>query len=504
MSRILLTGPEGEDRIETRPGDTLLEALRRAGHAPAAPCGGQGKCGKCLVKLSFQGEERLVRACRSPVPGDCRVELLPEGTVTGEGSLAPPAPSPGRLGLGAALDLGSTTLALSLYDLATGKELGRELAWNCQAPYGADVISRCKYIKDRGDGLERLSGLIRRQSVSLLRGLCLRAGRDWEELSELYAVGNTVMEHIFAGLSPVSIASAPFMPLSRFEEDGGFELEGLRVFCAPCVSGYVGGDVTAGLLAAGLHQREGNCLYLDLGTNGEMALGGNGGFLCCSAACGPAFEGAGISCGMTGTQGAVSRARWGPLGPELQVIGGGPARGLCGSGLLDVAAMALARGLADESGRLLPPEEAPEEVRPWLEEDENGNGSFVFSREHRLSLRAGDLRALQLAKAAVAAGIRLIIKRAGLGFEDIDRVYIAGGFGSFMDTESAAVLGLIPRELLGRCRCLGNAALAGAATALLRPEKRGELLALEKSCGYIELSTDPDFNDEFIERLSFD
>ena len=272
---------------------------------------------------------------------------------------------------------------------------------------------------------------------------------------------------------------------------------------APCVAGYVGGDITAGLLSSGLYKRLERSLFLDIGTNGEMALGGAEGFLCCAVASGPAWVGAGIACGMAGPDGAVSHVRWDGAKPELEVIVGGTPRGLCGSGLIDLLAVLTRRRIISAYGLLQGPDEAPEGYERWLGEDENGNGIFYLTADRCVYLTAGDVRQLQLAKAAVAAGIAVLLKKAGLRVEDLDRLYLAGGFGTYMDAKSAAAIGMLPEALAEKTVLLGNASLAGARLALLDETKRDTLLKIRRSCRYLELSGDQDFNREYPEQMLF-
>ncbi len=269
------------------------------------------------------------------------------------------------------------------------------------------------------------------------------------------------------------------------------------------MAGYVGGDITAGLMASGLYEKKERSLYLDIGTNGEMALGGAEGFLCCAVASGPAFEGAGITCGMPALEGAVSHVTWNGDGLKYEVIGGVPAKGICGSGLIDLLAVLCRMRIVSGSGRLLGPDDAPEGCAEYLEEDENGNGVFYLTEDRSVFLTAADVRQLQLAKAAVAAGIRVLLKKSGLDVNDLDRLYIAGGFGNYMDPGSAAKIGMIPEELTSNIVLLGNASLAGARMALTLPDARERLLKLRDACSYIELSGDADFNDEFPEQMYF-
>lgn len=231
-----------------------------------------------------------------------------------------------------------------------------------------------------------------------------------------------------------------------------------------------------------------------------MALGGSDGFACCAVASGPAFEGAGISCGMAAVDGAVSHVRY-DGGFLYDVIGGEAPCGLCGSGLIDLAAVLIDCGCIDEGGRLLPPEDAPEKMRRYLTRDENGNGVFHLTRE--VCLTAQDVRNLQLAKAAVAAGIDVLLAVKEMESSDIDGLYLAGGFGSYVDTESAMKIGMLPRIEKDKLHSIGNTALAGAAMMALDPEKRSVVRHLTHDCGYIELSGRSDFAAAFTENMSF-
>ena len=319
-------------------------------------------------------------------------------------------------------------------------------------------------------------------------------------MRELVLVGNTVMQHIFDGRPVGSIARAPFKPEMLFEDTLGAALDGIPVRLAPCVAGYVGGDITAGLLAVGMAERPGERLFLDIGTNGEMALGGSGGILCCAVASGPAFEGAGISCGMPGITGAVSHAVY-DRGFMLDVIGGGEAAGLCGSGLVDLAAVLLEHGVIAPGGRLLPPEEAPEHMRRYLTRDENGNGLFHLTQQ--VSLTAADVRNLQLAKAAVAGGIRVLLEQRHITADELESVEIAGGFGNYLKPESAVRIGMLPKGTLGKLRVMGNTALAGASMLALDGANWERLRSIPAKCRDIELSGRDDFADAFTDNLTF-
>ena len=474
--------------IPITPGKSLLELLRSNDYAINAPCGGHGRCGKCHVELTENGVTKTVLACRTFPETDCMVTLHEEhADLDWNDTAVRTCNANGRSGYGAAVDLGTTTVAVKLYNLTDGKVHGSASQWNAQKSCGGDVITRIDYCMKHTDGLAELSRMIRDQVKEMLNDLCKGNGISYRDITEIVLAGNTVMQHIFAGLSPVSIASAPFTPQSLFDNDTPYELDGVPITFSPCVAGYVGGDITAGLLHTGLYERSGKSLFIDVGTNGEMALGGKDGFTACAVASGPAFEGAEISCGMPAADGAVYAVELTEDGLSYEVLGGGEAKGLCGSGLLDLVACLLELGYIDESGCLV--------------EDENGEA--VFHLTDKVFLTQRDIRQLQLAKAAVAAGIRLLLREQKLTCDDLDMLYLAGGFGNRLRVESAVRIGMLPQELSGRIVPVGNAALAGAEQMLLNPDSRKTLQAIKDNCHYIELSTDPDFNDTFVEEMTF-
>ena len=484
-----------ELNIKAETGERLLDVLRRAGLNISAPCGGLGRCGKCRAEVD--GEEVL--ACRYTLTGDAAVTVR---ELAGGAILGGEAASGKGTRIGAALDLGTTTLALRLYDLDTGMCVGQRTAWNAQAAYGADVITRAQYCMEHPEGTRTLQSVIHGQLDEILFTL----GASLQNIETLFVAGNTIMQHLFAGLDPSPIAVAPFTPRTLFEDwknpgDPSPRLRMTKMCFAPCVAGYVGGDITAGLLASGLFEKEGKYLFLDVGTNGEMALGGSRGFTCCAVASGPAFEGAGIACGMAGVDGAVSRVQLQDGKLSFDVIGGGEAKGLCGSGLVDLAALLWREGIVTASGLLLPPDEAPDQWAAYLRENEDGNGVFFLTPSVYLTAR--DVRQLQLAKAAVAAGIRVLLKKGGTDISEIQGLYLAGGFGSFLNPHSAADIGMLPKELTEKTTVLGNASLMGASMALTDEGARAQLRDIQRACRYIELSGDRDFNEEYPEQMFF-
>lgn len=484
MSTITIYDNGGKNTLTFAEGTNLLDFLRTAGYSVAAPCGGNGKCGKCRVRL---GDE-TVCACQTVLTGDCIVRLEhSDAEIAWNRTTEEHGVSGGRAGLGAAIDLGTTTVAVSLFDLANGRRIGALSRWNAQKAYGADVISRIAYCMENEKGLAVLSELIRKQILEILHELCDNNHAVFSDIKELFLAGNTVMQHIFAGISPNSIAAAPFTPQSLFDGDMEDSLDGMALRYAPCVAGYVGGDITAGLLSSGLNERQGKALFIDVGTNGEMALGDEEGFAACAVASGPAFEGAGIACGMPAQTGAIYKAELTQNGIRYEVIGSGEALGICGSGLLDIVACLLELGVIDETGA--------------LEEDENGDAVFHITETVYIDQR--DIRQLQLAKAAVAAGIRRLMQSENVAYDEVSALYLAGGFGNRLRPESAVKIGMLPGELLGRIRPLGNTSLSGAEAALLDERKRESLKEIQAKCRYIELSADSAFNEVFIEEMLF-
>lgn len=506
MSSILVEYNSNTQTLQAEPGQLLLDVLRQNGLSVSAPCGGNGTCGKCRVTLVTDQNSTQILACQTRVENDCRIrlKLSSNGVICTHTQTNLSFTPLLRNGFGAAIDLGTTTIAIRLFDLSTANQVAQISDWNIQRSYGGDVITRCQYCMEHDNGLEVLSHLIRQQILQLLTQMCAEKNIPFRNITEICLSGNTVMQHLVTQNSPISIALAPFTPKLFFDRPFTDHLGNADVFYSPCVSGYVGGDITAGLLACGLDQKEEISLFLDIGTNGEMALYSHGRFVCCAVASGPAFEGAGITCGMSSTQGAVCHVQWTPNGPEYEVIGGGTPKGLCGSGLLDLLAVLLKLGAVDESGYLLPPEDAPSFFSQWLGEDEDGNGIFYLTSDKSIFFTARDVRQLQLAKAAVAAGISVLMEHTGLSFSDLNTLYLAGGFGCHMSAQSAVAIGMLPEALQAKIRCVGNSSLSGTSTVLLDPAKRKNLLDIQKKCQYLELSGNTSFNYYFPEHMTFD
>jgi len=392
--------------------------------------------------------------------------------------------------IGAAIDIGTTTVVLHLIDITTGNKLATQSRINAQVPYGADVTSRIRYSKENGH--EKLMLCIREQISEMILETSSIAGLKPENIEYICIAANTVMQHLAAGYSPVKMGAAPFPVVSLFGEELS-TWEGLpvsdktKIYYTPAISAYVGGDITAGLLAAGFEDITGPAIFLDIGTNGEIVLKHDNKYYCCATAAGPAFEGAEITMGMVAENGAIDHVKWNN-GIEYTVIGNEKPTGLCGSGLLDTLAVLLETGVVDTTGRLQGND------KYWLTGEKTGNGVFVT---------AGDIRKLQLAKAAIAAGIQVLLHFAGVPETDIKLLALAGGFGSYMDLKSAAGIGLFPNSLLPAAVAVGNTAGEGAALAVSSEDVRTRLENIRSHCEYIELSSMTFFNDKFVEQMAF-
>lgn len=385
----------------------------------------------------------------------------------------------------AAVDLGSTSIVVYLLDACSEQLLSLRSMQNPQKKYGADVVARSSYALERGSGiLSRCAG----DAVNiLLREAARECGRSSEDIVRIVMVGNTCMHHLFLNIPTDTLVVAPHKPrvvdpVKRNALDFGLTVHPeAEIWWLPNIGGFVGADMTGCILAAGMDTREDLILLVDIGTNAEMVLGNRHRRIACSTAAGSAFEGSGILCGMRGSDGAIDHVyvEEGQIG--YHVIGGTEPVGICGSGLLDAAACLLRTGYMEETGRI--------------------RDAWHFTQ--KVVVTQSDIRELQLAKAALAAGIRLLCSHYGAVLSDIREVQLAGAFGNDMDPSSACEVGLFPAELKNRIRPVGNAAGEGARIAALdiREYEKCSRLARETEC--LELARDADFPDIFMEELMF-
>ena len=460
-------------------GTTLLQALRMAGLHPDAPCGGKGTCGKCRVTV----DDREVFACQTLVNRDLTVTRPQsrERQILTQGLCARIQPD-GKHDYGLAFDIGTTTVVAYLLDGKTGKLLARESCPNPQAQYGADVISRIQY------ALAETGGVLRECIRSCLKQLTLaiaeKAGISAEVISVAAIAGNTAMHHLLLGIDPKPLVTPPYMPKAReaLEMEGILPISG-SVRLLPNIAGFVGGDTVGCMVATGFDALEELTLMIDIGTNGEIVLGDKNRQIACSAAAGPAFEGAKISCGMCAAAGAVDHVWLEEGALRYHVIGEESPVGICGSGLLDLVALLLKTGVIDETG--------------YMEE-----GSYRLGQSD-VVLTQKDVREVQLAKAAIRAGIELLAQKLQVKLTDIRQVYLAGAFGSYMKPASACAIGMIPSCLETRIQSIGNAAGEGAKLCTLHRGAFEHSKKLAETVEFLELASAPQFQDVFVDAMEF-
>ena len=421
---------------------------------------------------------------------------------------------------GVAFDLGTTTVAASLLRLCDGEELAIASRMNPQVSFGDDVLSRIQHAGDSAAGLDALRNTILKAMREMIDEVCIEAKVHRDTVYEIAVSGNTTMEHLLCGMDVRQLGQVPFVPafarglLVPAAELGVAIAPRGAAYIFPVIGGFVGGDTVAGILSARLTELESPVLMVDIGTNGEIVLVHDGEILASSTAAGPAFEGARITCGMRATRGAIEKVVFGEDGLRLSVIGNAPPIGLCGSGLIDLAAECLRAGIVSEVGRLLPPDELPESAPEWLAErvslGSDGKVELLLAagsgaaRDSRVVLTERDVRELQLATGAIRAGVRILCKQAGVKTGDLKLVLIAGGFGSFIRRSNAQRIGLLPEDV-GRERIhyVGNTSLKGSRWALVSTPARKRAEEFARRARHVELSQDMDFQMEFAEAMIF-
>jgi uncharacterized 2Fe-2S/4Fe-4S cluster protein (DUF4445 family) len=411
-----------------------------------------------------------------------------------------------------AVDIGTTTVVAYLLNLSTGQMLGTASGLNTQKSFGADVISRIDYIGDDKKKLSQLQQRICSQIEELASNTLKAAGLNEEDLMAVFAAGNTTMMHILQGLSPQTIARAPFIPVSteamilKPSEIASQLPDHVRFVLLPSLSGYIGADIVAGILSTEIAESEDLCLLVDIGTNGEIAMGNKDSLTSCSTAAGPAFEGANIQCGVGGIPGAISSFRSEGNSFSFETIDDKPVSGICGSGIIDLTAYLLKAGLADFTGRFQ--DESDWGNNPPASKDslinKDGEIRFVWeNKEDSLYFTQKDLREVQLAKGSIAAGIATLVKESGHCLDDIKKVYLAGGFGSYIDHQSALAIGLLPQELQGRIHCVGNSCGAGVIRCALNRDEMEKTKMILNKTKYIELSSNKGFQEEYMLNMYF-
>jgi uncharacterized 2Fe-2S/4Fe-4S cluster protein (DUF4445 family) len=583
-------------------GSTIKEALFAASVPVSMPCGGHGRCGKCVVRVSGKVSQpdmdeiaRLPRgmkdarlACVARLEGDAeitvpaasrvaiekiaskgrtsrryrfcpgifkvflgkqeprRMKILKEDYGIGIEDIAINMMDTGlmdqelrmdhgwRLGLhsnatlvaakgeivgfeagdtssecyGLAVDLGTNTVVCSLVDLNSGRELGLTSTVNPQVMHGDDVISRIRFSKTSG-GLE----MLRHEVVHLMNGLAgeltAKLGVPRNRLYVCSAVGNTAMQHILVGVSPADLGRAPYRARLTSAVETMASRSGIgghptcRLLMPPPIGGFVGGDLVALIMSQALHKTKAPVLAIDLGTNGEIVIAADGRLAACSTAAGPAFEGERISCGVRAIGGAVEDVKITRDKIELKTISGTKPIGLCGSGLIAAIAELLRKGVIEPNGRI---KTRAEIKQAWLGKrvvaGKRGRG-FTFASRPLIRLRQGDIREVQLGKAAICAGATVLSSIAGIDLKDIKTVLIAGGFGSSIRAACIRRLGLLPPKLKAKIKVIGNSAIEGAKIFLTSCDAREEADRAVEDTEHVELFSRPEFKEEFYTSMGF-
>ncbi len=553
MPRISVYRPgQNPQGVDCPPGQSLYRALADAGLMDA-PCNGMGKCGKCRVRIlenppDVQGDEESFftqdalhdgwrLACLHTVCGGMAVELTAQETVGGIVSGGLLRPCEGRPLLrkrltpqgntellragqvvctepgdttyklfGAAVDIGTTTVVATLVDLRTGGEVYSASRVNSQKAFGQDVMTRIQHAAQPG-GADALQRAVLQDLRELLGHLYARnpAGAGPDDVYEITIGANNTMIHLLLHADPAGMGRTPYHPALRGAQTcaaADLDLPASRacqVYCLPAVSAFVGGDITAGVLACSLEKTDKTALFIDIGTNGEMVLSRSGGLCACSCAAGPALEGMNISCGMRAADGAVEDVELsgqdGDLYARLAVIGDSAPRGLCGSGLLAAIAGLRRQGVIHPSGRLTP--------HPMVEAGPDGKKRVVLDAAHGIVLTQNDIRQVQLAKGAILSGIQTMMRFLGISPDDIDEVLVAGQFGAHLKVESLTGAGIIPAELGPKVRYVGNTSKSGALLCLLSRDERARAEEIAGQVDYIELSALEGYEKVFVKAMQF-
>lgn len=520
--------PDGKE-ISIHEGATLVDAAGQAGIILNTVCGGKGTCGKCTAYL--EPDNRKVLACRHRIESDLTVIIPADTRFFEQRILAEGAESTRKIRpdvyeryaeassgaiLGVAVDLGTTTVVAKLVDMKTGECLATEVVLNPQARFGDDVVSRIAYA-ETGERAAELHEIIVDCLNNLVGKLCRGAAAEIGQVREVCIVGNTTMSHIFLELPVAQLGRAPYEAFSLDAHDipGSDSAlainSGGNVHVVENIAGFVGSDTTAVALATDIDSAEKMTLIVDIGTNGELVLGTGEKLYAASCAAGPAFEGARISQGGRAVDGAIEAVVLNRDDLGLDVIGGGPPRSICGSGLIDAVAVMLELGVIDRTGRFAEPAELGRRLAPAIASrvvDHDGQPAFRLTPgrladERPVLLTQRDIRELQLAKAAIRAGIRLLQQKTGLQDCDIEQVLLAGAFGNYIRAESALRIGLLPAVGPERIQFVGNAASSGARMILVSRDCRDHARELARRIEYVEIAHQPGFHDVFADSLLF-
>jgi len=494
----------GVGKIEVGENTTILEAARQLGIVIESPCNGTGVCGKC--KVLFEGT--YVLSCETYVLNDMNV-FPPEkeknhtlkilsGGKSFDIELNPNVERQNITDItkvyGLSLDIGTTTLVLTLVDLNDGHEINSVSAMNPQAVYAQDVLSRIKFASDK-EGLETMQSVLITEVNKMIAAL----GVSKENIYETVFSGNTCMLHLAIGMNPASLGKYPYT--SAIEGVSVLKVADIGlVYLPPCISAYVGADITSGILATSLFELSGVTLFVDIGTNGEMVIAANGKLSAASTAAGPAFEGMNIAKGMRAGNGAIEEFEIADGEVRIKVIGNAKATGICGSGLIDIVGELVFHNVIGKNGKFNDATQLPPFLAERLIEQD---GKKIFKIDGDVVLTQKDIRQVQLAKGAIRAGIEYLMRAKNTPPERVDRVLIAGSFGYHLRAKSLINIGLMPKEFEGKIEFVGNTSNSGGIAFLLGKQYRAKMEKKIKEIEVLELANMPDFEKLFVKTLNF-
>ncbi|MFA5424062.1 MAG: ASKHA domain-containing protein [Phycisphaerae bacterium] len=509
--------PDGK-RVSIHAGASLLEAANFAGIILNSSCGGKGTCKKCTVLI--EPDKKQVLACRYIIDCDLTVTVpaaskLYEQKILQHGIDRPVKPTYVKTGtetaLGLAVDIGTTTVVAKLIDLITGRLLVAEADFNPQSIHGDDVVSRISYAQS-DENLSELQQLIVGCINNLIDRLCKTTGSDRNDIFQMTAVGNTTMTHILLHLPVVQLGQAPYKAhLLDACDITAKELNvkinpGANIRVVENIAGFVGSDTVAAALAVDINLAEKLTLLVDIGTNGELVSGDRNNLYAVSCAAGPALEGARISQGSRAAEGAIESVFINDKDIDVDVIGSKPPTTICGSGIIDAVAVMLDLGVLDSTGRIIKKSDLPPSISKRII-TKNNQPAFVIAftndGQPAVVLTQQDVREVQLAKAAIAAGVKLLLKKLNITENDIDRILLAGAFGNYIKRASAIRIGLLPNIPEDKIQFVGNAASVGATMILLNTTSRELAGHLARKIQYLEIAHEKEFMNIYTGCMTF-
>ncbi len=512
-------------------GDNLLKVLLGEAVYVNNPCNGRGTCGKCKIKIcsgevapADETEKKLLRteelssgirlSCMVEVHGDIKVELLIKELkhkVLTNGYLPEFEKDIFEDGYGIAIDIGTTTVVTALIDLKQGEELEVTSMINAQKIYGLDVLTRITYEYEHEEtGILELQKAMVDSINEMITEVCRAADVSADMIREVDVAANCTMMHMLLGVDARPIGRSPYQPVflesqKLLAKDIGICAgEGTYLYCLPHVSAFIGADIVAGAYVCQLHKEQGNVLFIDIGTNGEIVLTSKGKMLCCSCAAGPALEGMNISSGMRAAEGAVEDLTIDQDGIRLLTIENQKPEGICGSGILAVIREMLINGMIKKSGVFIKKDHLDEtDYRYPMIRMQGTKRELLLHHHPELIVTQGDVRQVQLAKGAILSGFVALLKKAGITMNELDKVMIAGQFGSHLPEESLIGTGILPKEVKGKLVYVGNASKTGAYMALMSKTARGEMEKLAGEMEYMELAETENYEKLFSDSMIF-